>query len=82
MGIRSILVLAVLFMVLAGPAFGEKVDQYIQDLKSDNSKVQTLAAGALVKIKGPAVEPLIEALKDKDIEVRARAAVVLGVIGD
>ena len=36
----------------------------------------------LVKIGGPAVGPLIEALKDKDLNIRAGAAKALGELGD
>ena len=35
-----------------------------------------------MKIGEPAVEPLIEALKDKDQDVRWEAALALGNIGD
>jgi len=40
------------------------------------------AAGALIRIGAPAVEPLIQALKDKDPVIRFGAADALGEIGD
>jgi HEAT repeat protein len=44
--------------------------------------VRTLAAAALVQIGGPAVEPLIQALKDRNSTIRTIAAGALGMIGD
>lgn len=40
------------------------------------------ASNALVKIGKPAVEPLTQALKDKNASVRKRAATILGSIGN
>jgi len=40
------------------------------------------ATGALIRIGAPAVEPLIQALKDKDPVIRFGAADALGGIGD
>jgi len=54
----------------------------LQDQRKD-PEVRKNAAEALGKIKDPrAVEPLIEALKDKDFRVRWNAAEALGEIGD
>jgi len=53
-------------------------------LEDENSsgRTQALAAGALVSIGTPAVEPLIAALKDQDPLVRIQAADALGQIKD
>ncbi len=46
------------------------------------SKIRHAAAGALVEIGAPAVEPLLVALRNEDMAVRYRAAYALGDIGD
>jgi len=58
------------------------VEGLIRTLKYEDKDVRREAAEALVKIGEPAVEPLIEALKDGDWHARGRAAVALGNIGD
>jgi vesicle coat complex subunit len=47
---------------------------------SMNQSVSEKASDALVKIGEPAVEPLIKALKDKDLFVQHNAALTLGLI--
>jgi HEAT repeat protein len=72
-------------LVEQGEATTEDVEKYIQDLKDENSTVREIAALDLRLIKDPdhrSVEPLIEALNDKEIQVRLRAADTLGEIGD
>ena len=50
--------------------------------KSEDYLIPNNAAFALVEIGEPAVEPLIEALKNENSQVRGRAAFALGGIGD
>jgi len=47
-----------------------------------DTEVTLYATQTLIKIGEPAVKPLIQALKRKDSDVRARAAEALGEIGD
>ena len=68
------------------------VEPFIQALKDEASVFVVKEDGALVPSGGsakglsligePAVEPLIQALNDKNPSLRAMAAAVLGVIGD
>ncbi|MFX0163096.1 MAG: HEAT repeat domain-containing protein, partial [Candidatus Hodarchaeota archaeon] len=54
--------------------------------EDDTAKVYYLIAkeqwDKLVRLGEPAVEPLIQALKDKDIDIRSRAAEALVEIGE
>jgi len=50
--------------------------------KSEDYLIPNNAAFALVEIGEPAVEPLIDALKNENIDIRQRAAFALGNIGD
>ena len=45
---------------------------------SKNENIRTEAVRALVNIGKPAITPLIQALKHKDIDIRSQAANVLG----
>ena len=60
-----------------------KVTEFINALKDENSCLRYVAAEALGEIKDPrAVEPLIFALKDEESGVRSAAAKALGKIED
>ena len=54
----------------------------IKALSYKDIDVQLKAVKTLIKIGEPAVKPLTQALKDRDEDVRGRAAVILGQIGD
>jgi HEAT repeat protein len=58
------------------------VVQYIGALSDSNLRARLQAVGDLVTIGAPAVEPLIASLEDTNPEVRWRALVALGWIGD
>ncbi|HDZ77584.1 MAG TPA: diguanylate cyclase, partial [Candidatus Omnitrophica bacterium] len=59
-----------------------KVTKYIADLESGYEGARNSATQALAEIGEPAVEPLIEALKDNDNNVRNSVTQALGEIGD
>jgi HEAT repeat protein len=77
------LVLALGLLACAG--CGKKSnDQLVQDLKSPNEKDRVVAVRLLAQRKGDAtrvVPALIEALKDKEGDVRRSAAIGLGYYG-
>ena len=54
----------------------------IQGLKDGNSEFIVGAGHALNEIGEPAFEPLIDALKDEDVNVRRGATAALGSMGD
>jgi len=60
----------------------DKLDELIKQLGGKDSSVWSKAVQELTLIGGPAVEPLIVALKNKDWIVRENAAKALGKIGD
>jgi HEAT repeat protein len=60
---------------------GKTVKQWVEQLKDSEPRRAAKAMTALTKIGEPAVDPLIEVLKDKDEEARPLAAQVLGDIG-
>jgi HEAT repeat protein len=84
MRLSPIFAALVVLAALAMPVTADKVDDLIRDLKFGWSPaVRSSAALALVEIgDARAVDPLIEALKDEEVEVRRRAAWALGEIGD
>ena len=56
-----------------------KTEKYIQNLRED----PLLNAAALIRIREPAIDPLILALKnDNSSQVRSYAAIILGLLGD
>lgn len=61
---------------------GAGVERLIAELDSDDKEVRTNARERLVEIGGPAVEPLIQALRHKERRVRWNVARALGMIGD
>ena len=60
----------------------EDIDSLIKNLSSENENIRINSENTLVKIGKPAVEPLIEVLKDKENPARVSAAKILGKIGD
>jgi hypothetical protein len=60
----------------------ETIQRLLGKLKDSDRAVRAEAGTSLLKIGGPAVEPLIAILGDPDPSVRARAALLLGRIGD
>ncbi len=60
----------------------KNIDGLIRDLKDEDEGVRDAAVKALVNIGEPAVEPLIEALKDGNANFRYMAAEALEEIGD
>ena len=60
----------------------KNINGLIQNLSSDNDEIRANAENALIRIGEPAIEPLIEILKDKENPARASAAKILGKIGD
>ena len=76
------------FRIAAVESLGEFADKravrpLIAVLKEDGDpKIRHSAAQALVKMKGVAVEPLIELLKGPDLELRVTAIESLGDVGD
>jgi HEAT repeat protein len=81
----SVLIL-MLYILLIVPMPGQlntyNADHFISALHSNNSTVQDNAVLALIEIGGPAIKPLIQALKDNDSSVRSNAAATLGAIND
>lgn len=67
--------------VLAGCEKRE-VEKEIKNLKSTDYEVREAAVAALVSIGKPAVDSLIERLKDENPSVQVAAAKALGKIGD
>jgi HEAT repeat protein len=84
MRVRTWLVL--LLCLLACSGCGRKsTDELVADLKSPEEKDRIIAARLLPQRKGDAaqvVPALIEALKDKEGDVRWSAAIGLGYFGD
>ena len=81
--IRVLLLLGLL--AIAGCGSRESTDQLITDLKSPKEADRVKAVRLLPSHKGDAaqvVPALIEALKDKDGDVRWSAAIGLGTLGD
>ena len=72
-------ILIMLLSVFAMPVVSDDVDRWIQDLKDPNSAVREAAALAFIGHNDTrAVDPLIEALDDKDPRIRIYAAFALG----
>jgi HEAT repeat protein len=77
--------LAPLVFLLAFAGCGKSTDQLIGDLRSDQDKDRVVAARLLQHRKSDAakvVPALVDALKDKDSDVRWSAAIGLGYFGD
>jgi len=91
MSIRTqfiLLLLVLLFCAMAWFAFGKKVkstSELIADLKSPQEMERVIAVRLLPERKGDAaqtVPALIDALKDKENDIRRSAAIGLGSLGD
>jgi HEAT repeat protein len=80
-GLRRILALFVL-TALVMPALAEEVDDLILDLLGPYGTNKNPTIDALAEKGEPAVDPLIDVLKDKDLPFRNLAANALGKIGD
>lgn len=82
--LKIITVSLLLFFLLAfiGCVPLEDIDSLIKNLSNENENIRINSENALVKIGKPAVEPLIEALKDKENPARVSAAKILGKIGN
>jgi hypothetical protein len=66
-----------------GPDFKELIPALLDALKDNDADVRQSAASALASIGRPAIDPLVDVLRDKDQnkELRANAAYVLGQMG-
>jgi HEAT repeat protein len=75
--------LVMLLAVFAMPVVADDVDRWIQDLKDPIPAVREAAVVAFIGHSDTrAVDPLIQALKDKDPRVRMYAAFALGKLND
>jgi HEAT repeat protein len=85
MRVRAWFVLLLCLLAGVGCARKKSTDELIADLKSPEERERTAAVRLLPQRTGDAariVPALIEALKDKDGEVRRDAALGLGSFGD
>jgi HEAT repeat protein len=76
---------AVCVLAVRGCNSGEPTDQLVADLKSPGEKDRLIAVRLLSQRKQEAakvVPALIEALQDKDADIRQSAAIGLGYFGD
>lgn len=72
----------IFLMTFTGCIQEKDIDKLINDLSSYNETTGNNAENKLIKIGKPAVEPLIEVLKNKNNPARGYAAKILGQIGD
>lgn len=82
---RTKLVLLFCLLALGGCGKTKSTDQLIEDLKSPQEKDRIIAVRTLPQRKGDAakvVPAMIEALKDKDHDIRLSAAIGLGYFGE
>jgi len=82
---RMRFVLLVCLLACVGCGNKKSTDQLIEDLKAPQERERIMAARLLPQRKGDAakvVPALIEALKDKDGDVRWSAAIGLGTFGE
>ena len=71
------------FSLIPGLGCQSRVERHVYDMQDKSTSKRVLAVEALSKIDDErTVEPLIEALKDKDPDVVWRAAAALGDKGD
>ncbi len=85
MRLRTCILLLLGALACAGCGKEKSTDQLIGDLKSSEDKDRIIAVRTLPKRTGDAaqvVPALIEALKDKDADVRHDAALGLGSFGE
>jgi HEAT repeat protein len=84
MRVRACLVLS-LCLLACGGCGKKSTDQLLEDLKSPQERDRLIAVRLLADRKGDAaqvVPALIEALKDKDTDIRLSAAIGLGYFGE
>jgi HEAT repeat protein len=82
---RAGFVLVLGLLACCGCGKTKSTDQLIEDLKSGQEKDRLIAVRLLQQRKGDAakvVPALIEALKDKDNDIRLSAAIGLGYFGE
>ena len=85
MGVRKRFVLLLCLLVCGGCGKQKSTDQLIADLKSSEERDRIIAVRVLPQREGEAakvVPALIEALKDKQGDVRWSAAIGLGYFGE
>jgi HEAT repeat protein len=73
---------AAVIEALGGLHYPPAVKALLPCLASETDEISNGAVDALSQIGAPAVEPLIESLKDPKAQIRERAAEALGRIGD
>jgi HEAT repeat protein len=79
------LVLLLCLLICSGCSKAKSTDELLQDLKSPQEKDRIIAVRLLPQRKGEAakiVPALIEALKDKNGDIRWSAAIGLGYFGE
>ncbi|MFL5242939.1 MAG: HEAT repeat domain-containing protein [Gemmataceae bacterium] len=85
MRLRTSFVLLLCLLACAGCGKNKSTDELVGDLKSTNEKDRIIAVRLLGQRKGDpdkTVPALIEALKDKDSDLRWSAAIGLGYFGE
>jgi HEAT repeat protein len=85
MRLRTGIILLLCFLACAGCARKKSTEQLIEDLKSGEDRERLIAARLLQQRKGDAtqvVPALMEALKDRESDVRWSAAIGLGYFGE
>jgi HEAT repeat protein len=85
MRVRTYFVLLLCLLACSGCGREKSTDQLIGDLKSPQEKERTIAVRTLAQRRGDAarvVPALIEALKDKEGDIRLSAAIGLGSFGE
>jgi HEAT repeat protein len=85
MRVRTGLVLVLCLLACGGCARKKSTDELIADLKGSGERDRIIAVRLLPQRKGDAaqvVPALVEALKDRDGDIRWSAAIGLGYFGD
>jgi HEAT repeat protein len=83
--VRSRYVLLLSLLAAAGCGSEKSTDELVKDLKSTEERDRVIAVRRLPERKGDAaqvVPALIEALKDKEGDIRLSAAIGLGTFGE
>ena len=78
----AVIIISILCSFTIAATACKNINGLIQNLSSDNEKIRSNAENALIRIGKPAVEALIEILKDKENPQRVSAAKILSKIGD
>ena len=78
----SLIVISILILTLIKYSQADDINKLLQSFYKENYYEHQKAIESLVKIGAPAVEPLINALKNENFHVRASAATTLGKIKD